>query len=212
MAGSGCGGQGDGEAEGFQLADVVAGFLALVDAVGVVVGAQVGIAGGGVGEQVPDDHQDGAGDGDQGLELAAALDQAPVALAEEGVGLGGRGGGLAEDAFEVGVALAGLAGAGLGAGLDGARAQPGPRHQVRWGGEDAHVQPDLGEDDLRGAWADAGDLIQPRDRKSTRLNSSHVEISYAVFCLKKKKQQKNNTASKHKNLNSDRRPAWADGA
>src|SRR5215471_8074158 len=27
----------------------------------------------------------------------------------------------------------------------------------------------------------------PRDRKSTRLNSSHVEISYAVFCLKKKK-------------------------
>src|SRR5438874_8400909 len=28
----------------------------------------------------------------------------------------------------------------------------------------------------------------PRDRKSTRLNSSHVEISYAVFCLKKKKQ------------------------
>src|SRR5215469_18296920 len=28
-----------------------------------------------------------------------------------------------------------------------------------------------------------------RDRKSTRLNSSHVEISYAVFCLKKKKNQ-----------------------
>src|SRR5579885_2859617 len=27
-----------------------------------------------------------------------------------------------------------------------------------------------------------------RDRKSTRLNSSHVSISYAVFCLKKKKQ------------------------
>src|SRR2546427_9228174 len=28
------------------------------------------------------------------------------------------------------------------------------------------------------------------DRKSTRLNSSHSQISYAVFCLKKKKQQK----------------------
>src|SRR5699024_11524944 len=28
---------------------------------------------------------------------------------------------------------------------------------------------------------------QVRDRKSTRLNSSHVSISYAVFCLKKKK-------------------------
>src|SRR5690606_41592427 len=30
-----------------------------------------------------------------------------------------------------------------------------------------------------------------RDRKSTRLNSSHVKISYAVFCLKKKKKQIN---------------------
>src|SRR5699024_11330592 len=29
-----------------------------------------------------------------------------------------------------------------------------------------------------------------KDRKSTRLNSSHVSISYAVFCLKKKKQMK----------------------
>src|SRR5690606_40972202 len=29
------------------------------------------------------------------------------------------------------------------------------------------------------------------DRKSTRLNSSHVKISYAVFCLKKKKKKKN---------------------
>src|SRR5204862_4819733 len=31
---------------------------------------------------------------------------------------------------------------------------------------------------------------RPVDRKSTRLNSSHVEISYAVFCLKKKKKTK----------------------
>src|SRR5688572_31331855 len=30
------------------------------------------------------------------------------------------------------------------------------------------------------------------DRKSTRLNSSHSQISYAVFCLKKKKKKKNN--------------------
>src|SRR2546427_11650204 len=29
-----------------------------------------------------------------------------------------------------------------------------------------------------------------RDRKSTRLNSSHSQISYAVFCLKKKKKEK----------------------
>src|SRR5690349_23700984 len=31
-------------------------------------------------------------------------------------------------------------------------------------------------------------LLGDGDRKSTRLNSSHVEISYAVFCLKKKKK------------------------
>src|SRR5438034_3722436 len=36
-----------------------------------------------------------------------------------------------------------------------------------------------------------------RDRKSTRLNSSHTVISYAVFCLKKKKKQINkNTQNK----------------
>src|SRR2546429_4891632 len=34
-----------------------------------------------------------------------------------------------------------------------------------------------------------------RDRKSTRLNSSHGYISYAVFCLKKKKNQQHNTHS-----------------
>src|SRR2546422_7364458 len=44
-----------------------------------------------------------------------------------------------------------------------------------------------------------------RDRKSTRLNSSHGYISYAVFCLKKKKKknltsrQKTKTSEKHSN-------------
>src|SRR5258707_9578699 len=33
------------------------------------------------------------------------------------------------------------------------------------------------------------DDAKMRDRKSTRLNSSHANISYAVFCLKKKKQR-----------------------
>src|SRR3712207_7624562 len=33
----------------------------------------------------------------------------------------------------------------------------------------------------------AGAILPGRDRKSTRLNSSHANISYAVFCLKKKK-------------------------
>src|SRR5690349_24211724 len=35
-----------------------------------------------------------------------------------------------------------------------------------------------------------------QDRKSTRLNSSHVEISYAVFCLKKKKKKKKKKKTK----------------
>src|SRR5690606_14036995 len=37
-------------------------------------------------------------------------------------------------------------------------------------------------------WSTKMDDVQTEDRKSTRLNSSHVKISYAVFCLKKKKK------------------------
>src|SRR5205814_3486317 len=43
----------------------------------------------------------------------------------------------------------------------------------------------------------AGDKVPP-DRKSTRLNSSHLGISYAVFCLKKKKKTKKKTQIKKK--------------
>src|SRR5690625_6279738 len=43
------------------------------------------------------------------------------------------------------------------------------------------------------------------DRKSTRLNSSHVAISYAVFCLKKKKNKENNKKKVDtQNLKSER--------
>src|SRR3712207_7644772 len=44
---------------------------------------------------------------------------------------------------------------------------------------------------------DPATRVRP-DRKSTRLNSSHANISYAVFCLKKKKKNKTN----HRNNNS----------
>src|SRR3989442_10704997 len=44
------------------------------------------------------------------------------------------------------------------------------------------IEPDRGEGVDR--------LAARLDRKSTRLNSSHVRISYAVFCLKKKKKKK----------------------
>src|SRR5690349_23185256 len=47
-----------------------------------------------------------------------------------------------------------------------------------------------------------------RDRKSTRLNSSHVEISYAVFCLKKKKKKKKkrNDENNHQKHNKAQLP------
>src|SRR2546428_4312824 len=41
-----------------------------------------------------------------------------------------------------------------------------------------------------------GALVHGTDRKSTRLNSSHDQISYAVFCLKKKKKIKRTRAVK----------------
>src|SRR6266540_6061023 len=49
-----------------------------------------------------------------------------------------------------------------------------------------------------------GDLPVPdvraeADRKSTRLNSSHITISYAVFCLKKKNKKKHKPTNKKKN-------------
>src|SRR5438445_3464777 len=43
-----------------------------------------------------------------------------------------------------------------------------------------------------------------RDRKSTRLNSSHANISYAVFCLKKKKKKKNKPQKKKKQQNKNK--------
>src|SRR5690606_39860747 len=60
----------------------------------------------------------------------------------------------------------------------------------REGEKRAAQRSDLGEEDLveherRGCGEDE------EDRKSTRLNSSHVKISYAVFCLKKKKRREN---------------------
>src|SRR3712207_7857130 len=49
-----------------------------------------------------------------------------------------------------------------------------------------HLDPEVGEHPL-GALPGRAGRLAPEDRKSTRLNSSHANISYAVFCLKKKK-------------------------
>src|SRR2546427_4516407 len=53
----------------------------------------------------------------------------------------------------------------------------------------AHEELEHGGDAVHDREALAANQVQ-RDRKSTRLNSSHSQISYAVFCLKKKKKKK----------------------
>src|SRR3712207_6869103 len=55
--------------------------------------------------------------------------------------------------------------------------------------EVAFVGAEMVRPDTLRRFADAfqGAGFRPKDRKSTRLNSSHANISYAVFCLKKKK-------------------------
>src|SRR5690349_23941491 len=78
------------------------------------------------------------------------------------------------------------------------------RHLVGWGERegqfvdhpvvpgDLGFQPDEAVFEAQGLGAPQVGLglgVEHPDRKSTRLNSSHVEISYAVFCLKKKKEK-----------------------
>src|SRR5690349_22714005 len=64
-------------------------------------------------------------------------------------------------------------------------------------GEEPPAVRDASIGDLLDALRDVLKRIRPprahEDRKSTRLNSSHVEISYAVFCLKKKKKKSKTT-------------------
>src|SRR3712207_7673496 len=68
----------------------------------------------------------------------------------------------------------------VGLQVDRGQDEKGPEdHEVRDAGNRPLEQLPLAED--------LDSLRLERDRKSTRLNSSHANISYAVFCLKKKK-------------------------
>src|SRR2546430_13601477 len=62
-----------------------------------------------------------------------------------------------------------------------------PSFRVAFTGIDSNGS--LGADGSVTVTADL-DIVNPSDRKSTRLNSSHSQISYAVFCLKKKKTKR----------------------
>src|SRR5690606_42014332 len=63
---------------------------------------------------------------------------------------------------------------------------PGRVEDLRTLAHATGVDPDVGELAEERVDSDLGHQRGERDRKSTRLNSSHVKISYAVFCLKKK--------------------------
>src|SRR5215467_1657074 len=101
-----------------------------------------------------------------------------------------EGGGTHDDEENV---LAGSAGALRGRGDGGRRVRPRRPRRRGHSGQGRHR-------DVRPAARHEGQLHLPdgvdpvlqrgqlRDRKSTRLNSSHLVISYAVFCLKKKKK------------------------
>src|SRR3712207_7443389 len=72
-------------------------------------------------------------------------------------------------------------------------ARPGRRREEPDGARHRRV----GSHHRAARWLERRGLV-PRDRKSTRLNSSHANISYAVFCLKKKK--KKNHSKKETNI------------
>src|SRR5690348_17546250 len=78
-----------------------------------------------------------------------------------------------------------LGGARGGRGLGSAMAAQVPAQPVQ-----VEVDDRGGEQGQHLADQQAADDAEAEDRKSTRLNSSHPSISYAVFCLKKKKEKK----------------------
>src|SRR2546427_6972507 len=77
--------------------------------------------------------------------------------------------------------------------IDGAGKRRGLR-PIRYGvagaGETERGRPARGERRGEEMTQSAVRGMDPGDRKSTRLNSSHSQISYAVFCLKKKKKKR----------------------
>jgi hypothetical protein len=108
--------EGDAVAECLEFADVVADAAFGVGPGGVVVRAEVDELGLGVGEQRPDDHEDGAADRDDGALLSSSGGNAPVALTEKGVGASGADRGLAHHSRQVAIAVAGAGVALLPAG------------------------------------------------------------------------------------------------
>jgi hypothetical protein len=96
-SGSACGVEGHRVAQSLQFLDMVPNSTLRVGAPVVVVRAEIEVARVLVGEQRPDDHENGPADRDDGALPAPTSGDAPVALAEEGVRAAGTDGGLAEE-------------------------------------------------------------------------------------------------------------------
>ncbi len=107
LRGSGCGSEGYGVAEGFELADVSAFFGIGVDAAAEVVGAEIVVGGFGVAEQVPDDDEDGVSDGYDGAFLASSPGDPSVTFAQESVRSACSDRCLSQGAGQVAVAVSG---------------------------------------------------------------------------------------------------------
>jgi hypothetical protein len=142
--GFGDAGEGDLEAEGAELADVVGDLTADVALAVVVVRAEVGVAHAGVSQQLGG-LQLGVPGGDACFGRAASSGQPPVAGAFAGLGAAGRHGGLAEDCAQVPVALLGFGASGALAGLVVLRGAAAPGDQVRAGAEPGHVHAGFGD-------------------------------------------------------------------
>src|SRR2546430_12356443 len=69
--------------------------------------------------------------------------------------------------------------------------EPAALFESRDAGETWSLVHGLFDHPHRHRWTPGNGGLALQDRKSTRLNSSHSQISYAVFCLKKKKKQSN---------------------
>src|SRR5947209_8976302 len=63
----------------------------------------------------------------------------------------------------------------------------------------------IGSTDKDGSVVEGSQVGGSVDRKSTRLNSSHANISYAVFCLKKKKKKKHSKITNKENSDDVKR-------
>src|SRR3954469_8566656 len=108
-----------------------------------MLGAQVGEGGLLLGQQAPDDDQDGSAGGNNGFLLTAAPGDPAVALPEEGLGVRRADRGLAQDPGQVGVAVSGGAGAVLlVGGFPATGGEPRPRGEMRGAREPAQVQTD----------------------------------------------------------------------